>query len=503
MLAAIPSATCVGVDGREVRVEVHVSNGLPGFAIVGLPDTACREARDRVRAALLSSGEHWPQRRITVNLAPSSVRKEGSGFDLAIAVGLLVAEGLLSPEVVAGRAFIAELGLDGSLRPVPGVLPMVASISAGQVVVAEASVAEASLVRGVRVRTSPDLATLLAVLRGNRPWPDPPAPVIRDREVPSPDLADVRGQPIARWALEVAAAGGHGLLLVGPPGVGKSMLVRRLPGLLPDLDDEDALEVTRIHSVAGLLSEVDGLLRRPPFRAPHHTASRVAMVGGGGTRVMPGEVSLAHRGVLFLDELAEFPGSVLETLRQPIEEGVVRIVRARESVCFPARFMLVGATNPCPCGSPHGPCSCTCTSTARARYTRRLSGPLLDRFDLRVEVSAPHPEALLSEAREETTAEVAGRVRAVRERSRRRGFRTNAEIPDDRLDELAPMDRSARQVADRAVSTGRISARGLRRIRLVALTLADLEDHEGPLRARHLEQSLLLRADLGRYATGV
>ena len=348
MLGLVPSASLLGVDGHAVTVEVHVSSGLPSFTVVGSPDSACREASGRVRAALLSSGCAWPSQRVTVNLAPPTVRKIGSGLDLAIAIAVLVASEQIEPGAVEGLAFLGELGLDGSLRPVPGTLCLAESLGDGAVVLPEASAAEAGLVSGRSIYGLSSLAGVVACLRGEEPWPESPRAAPVESVVPLPDLADVRGQPIGRYALEVAAAGGHHLLMMGPPGAGKTMLASRLPGLLPPLTDQAALETTRIHSAAGLGLPPAGLVRQPPFRAPHHGASSVALVGGGSATMRPGEISAACNGVLFLDELAEFAGHVLDALRQPLEEGVVRVARAAATVTFPARFLLVAAMNPCP-----------------------------------------------------------------------------------------------------------------------------------------------------------
>lgn len=500
MLATIPSATLLGVDGRPVRVEVHVSTGLPGFTVVGLPDASCRESRDRVRAALSSSGATWPQRRITVNLAPTGERKNGAGLDLAVAVGVLVAHGALPADAVAGMGFVGELGLDGSVRRVPGMVPLVDALQTPVVVVPGSCAGEARLVGRHSVRGVRDLSELVAALRGEAPWPERPAIAAADPAPPGPDLADVRGHPVARLALEVAAAGGHHLLMMGPPGAGKTMLARRLPGLLPDLEPPEALEVTRVHSAAGLTLPPGGLVRRPPLRAPHHGASLVALVGGGTSWMRPGEISLATRGVLFLDELAEFSRATLDALRQPLEEGVVRVCRARAAVSYPAHFQLVGAMNPCPCGEGGPPGSCRCSYTARAVYGRRLSGPLLDRFDLRLEVARPDPGHLLAGPPGEPSIAVAARVAAARVLARDRGVRCNAELPAHRLEEVAPLTAPAAALLEDGLRSGALSARGLQRVRRVARTLADLGGRDGPLQEHDVGLALQLRAEPERPA---
>jgi magnesium chelatase family protein len=512
MLAMVASATLVGAEGHRVTVEVHVTTGLPGFHVVGLPDASCREARDRVRAAVVSNGFKWPPTRVTVNLAPSGLRKAGSGLDLPIALGVLAASGQLPAKALAASAFVGELGLDGSLRPVAGTLPLVAALSShapddipgfgeelADVVVPPATVGEACLLGRLRVRSATHLRELVGALTADAPWPSVHAPLPNRPEVASPDLAEVKGQALGRQALEVAAAGGHHLLMVGPAGAGKTMLATRLPGLLPDLTADDALEVAKIHSAAGFKLPVDGLSLRPPFRSPHHSASAVALVGGGGSRLRPGEISCAHCGILFMDELAEFPGAVLDNLRQPLEEGRIVVCRASAAVEFPARFLLVAAMNACRCGGEGSPGSCRCAPAARARYVGRVSGPLLDRFDLRVRVKRPEVEDLLGTGRGggahgEPTSVVAARVAAARERARQRGVRSNSELRSRDLPEQAPLASGARRLLERRLRDGRLSARGLDKARRVALTVADLAGDDVPIREDHMLMALALRA---------
>jgi magnesium chelatase family protein len=484
MLATVRSATLLGVAGSAVHVEVHAGVGLPGFQLVGLPDEACREARDRVRAAILSSGFSWPTKRITVNLAPSHYRKIGSGLDLAIAVGVLAATDVLPPEVLVPYAFVAELGLDGSLRPVSGVAPMVAAVRDAAPVVAAGSAREARVVVGDAVRVAASLVEVVGALTGAVPWSAAEDDLAAEVPAPEPDLADVRGQPLARLALEVAAAGGHHLLFVGSPGSGKTMLARRLTGILPPLDADAALEVTMVHSAAGVRLPPSGLITRPPFRAPHHSSSMVALVGGGSAHLRPGEVSLASGGVLFLDELGEFNPSALDALRQPLEDGAIRISRARVNATLPAQFLLVAATNPCPCGGgPPG--ACECDDGARLRYLRRLSGPLLDRFDLRVSVQRPDVDDLLRRGDAESSVTVAERVRTARARSVTRNGVLNAQLPATQLDLLAPISADARLRLRTELESDRLTGRGYHRVRRVARTIADLFDDGGEVVLDH------------------
>jgi magnesium chelatase family protein len=496
VLASITSATVLGVRGCPITVEVYVGEGLPGYHLVGLPDTVCRESRNRIRAAFAACELVWPNRNVTINLAPASERKSGAGLDLAIAVGILVATEQLPPDVASRYAFIGELGLDGVLRRVAGVAPMVDALGEIDVVVPVANALEAFVASRGTPRVAPDLRTVVRCVCGDDPWDaipvDPPAD-----DVPAgPDLADVRGQPVARQALEIAAAGGHHMLFVGAPGSGKTMLAQRLAGLLPRLEREQALETTMVHSAAGLPLPRGGLIQVPPFRAPHHTTSVIGICGGGSTSIKPGELSLATNGVLFLDELGEFARPALEGLREPLEEGVIRVARAVGRLALPARFLLVAATNPCPCGGgPPG--SCQCDDNARARYLRRLSGPLADRFDLRVVVQRPAVDELLGAEPGESSAVVRERVVAARDVALMRSGKLNAALSADELDEVAPVTAEARRVLRNEIERERLTGRGYHRVRRVARTIADLTEPGSILvTVDHVELALSMRTSL-------
>ncbi|MBC3987961.1 ATP-binding protein [Streptomyces sp. AC563] len=523
------SVALVGVEGVVVEVQADLEPGVAAFTLVGLPDKSLSESRDRVRAAVVNSGAEWPQKKLTVGLSPASVPKAGSGFDLAVACAVLAAAEFIDPREIADLMMIGELGLDGRVRPVRGVLPAVlAAADAGyrQVVVPEQTAAEAMLVPGVSVLGVRSLRQLVAVLtdapvpeEAEEPEQGRPDPMLAGLVLPGTgagtgtvghagparrlDMADVAGQQGARKALEVAAAGGHHIYLKGPPGAGKTMLAERLPGLLPPLTRDEALEVTAVHSVAGVLPPGKPLLDVPPYCAPHHSATMASLVGGGTGIPRPGAVSLAHNGVLFLDEAAEFSGRALEALRQPLESGHVVVARSAGVMRMPARFLLLLAANPCPCGRHGQPGDgCACSPAVIRRYQARLSGPLLDRVDLRVRVGPVSRAELAGElGRAENTAVVAARVHEARERAGARYAGTpwtvNGAVPGYELRTRWPLTPGALREAERDMERGVLTARGLDRVLRVAWTVADLAGHDRPTRD-DVAQALQLRTGVNR-----
>ncbi|MDR0593023.1 MAG: YifB family Mg chelatase-like AAA ATPase [Bifidobacteriaceae bacterium] len=484
-----------GLDGHIVDIEVLAQSGLPTFVLVGLPDTAVGESRDRVRAAVASAGFRFPHARVTANLSPAYLPKTGTGFDLGIAVALLIAVGLIDQADQAETVYLGELSLDGRVRPVRGVLPAVAgAVAAGRprVVVPAACALEARLVKGAEVLAVESLDELAWLLGADASEPAPDRRARADVALtpvsaspPCPDLADVVGQAPARYALEVAAAGGHHVMFQGPPGNGKTMLASRLPGILPPLTEQESVEVTALHSVAGQLDARSGLIKWPPFQDPHHTATPAAMVGGGSGVPRPGAISLAHRGVLFLDECPEFSPRVLQTLRQPLERGEVVIHRANAAARFPARFHLVMAANPCPCGRAFGRGeACACTSSARRRYLGRLSGPLIDRIDLWVDVEPVGALGSAAALTGESSAMVAARVARAREAQAERyaalGWRLNSEAPGSWLRQQLGYRKLCQSGLNRALELGVLSLRGVDRVVRVAWTMADLDGRDAP-----------------------
>ena len=502
MVARVKTVAFLGIDTLNIDVQVHIANGLPRFTIVGLPDKAVGESRERVRAALASLGLALPPKRITINLSPADVAKEGGHFDVPIALGLLAAMGVIAEEDLVGYLALGELALDGKLAPVAGVLP--AAIGAGSqdlgLICPAANGAEAAWAGDPEILAPANLLSLINHFKGTQVLGPPSTKIVEAAQI-YPDLADIKGQESARQALEVAAAGGHNLLMIGPPGAGKSMLAARLPGILPPLTAPEAIELSMIRSIAGDLASGE-ISRQRPFRDPHHSSSMAALIGGGA-QAKPGEVSLAHRGVLFLDELAEFPRPVLDSLRQPIESGRAVISRANRHVTYPAQFQLLAPMNPCRCGYLTDPSQACARAPRCAReYQARLSGPLLDRFDLSIGVNAVDVRDLSLPPPREGSSTVAKRVAEAREIQRRRaeklGFDEtllNAQIDGKRLERIAPLDPDCQQLIDQAAEKLKLTARGFHRVIKVARTLADLSNQENIARM-HVATALAYRRAL-------